>query len=164
MLALPGSSASQAAVIFKDTFTGVSNLNAIGWHFYNSSGAGTAWQAATPTSPVPVSPLSGAVMRNNAGTQANTNAVKQWSPITLITTGDSIALSLDFQTLSIPTTSRLGITLSSTHPHRTNHRQRLQRVPDNPCSDAELRGPLPQTCPHQEKKTRLSFPVALLNV
>ncbi len=102
--------ASRAAVIFSDNFT-TGNLTSLGWYSYNASGGGTAWTISSPTVS---SPLVAPVMRNAAGTQANTLVIKQWSAITLANTGDYIQISLDFQTTATPTTNALQVVLFNT--------------------------------------------------
>lgn len=105
---------SSAAVIFSDNFTGVSNLNTAGWYSSNTSASATAWTGVIPTSPAPSSPLTGTVMRNNASTQQNTTVTKQWTPVSLVNVGDSITVTLDFQTTTSPTSSTLQLSLFDT--------------------------------------------------
>lgn len=91
--------AGNAAIIFSDDFTGVSNPNSAGYYFYNNAGGGAAWTTATDNT----SPLSGTVISNPAGTSNNTVAFKQFTQTTLANIGDAISITLNFHMPTLAT-------------------------------------------------------------
>jgi hypothetical protein len=91
LLTVLGLTAGNAAVIFTDTFTGVTTgtLNSNGWYFNASSG--TEWVIGTNN----LSPLSGNVLQNPGGTASGTYALKQFTSQTL-SLGQSLTLQVDY--------------------------------------------------------------------
>lgn len=78
-----------ATTVFEDNFS--NGLNK--WYFYNGSSAGLAYDLTTSST----SPLSGSVMRNNAGSTTNSIAIAGFSSVALTSVGDTITLSFDYR-------------------------------------------------------------------
>ncbi len=92
--ALSGATVSiaTAATLVSDDFTGVTDLNADGWYFGN--GGATPWVLDTPSSPP--SPISGQVMSNPGSSSGWAYSFKQFTPVTLASTGDYLTLSFSY--------------------------------------------------------------------
>lgn len=89
LLTVLGLTAGNADVIFTDTFTGVTDLNANGWYFNNGNEGGTAWQVGSS------SVLGGNVLQNPGGSAQNSRALRQFTTQTL-SVGQSLTLQVDF--------------------------------------------------------------------
>lgn len=108
------SSSGMATAVFTDDFTGVAGssgqtstgLNSAGWYFYNTGG-GAAWTVNTDNT----APLSGLSLVNNGGSSSWVTAVRQFTTTSLINTGDTLTLRLNYHVANSGDSGQLGVGL-----------------------------------------------------